>query len=134
MAKNSFTKICDTCSSEYQITETKMTYRDVDHISCEVCGEIIKEWNGAVTYSSKILKKGSRQATILSSTTAYKITNGDAINTNIIVEPGACEVISPIQNFNMMASDLVPIPGIKQFYQVKKPSNLFILANFIAFA
>lgn len=126
-------KICKTCGSEYEIKEHKMIHRDVDEILCEVCGQVLMSWNGAVSYSATLVKMGLRRGQISSGTTAYKIENGNAINTNILVEAGPCEVISPKKAFNMMASELFPVSGLKEFYQVKNPGNLFVLATFVSF-
>lgn len=124
--------ICKVCGSEYQITEHKMIYRDKDTIECDICDTIIKSWNGAVSYSHKLVKQGFRKAEIIANTVLYKESNYDAINTNIQIEAGECEVISPIRTYNLVPSGLVPSSGKAQFYKIKHGNtDGYILATFI---
>lgn len=50
---------CPHCGSTYEVTETKLTHRDKDSINCQVCGKMLKEWNGAVSYTAKLIEKGN---------------------------------------------------------------------------
>ena len=60
-------KTCPTCESEYEITERKMIYRDKDTLDCFICGKELMSWNGAVSYSAKLIKKGAPKASTGSS-------------------------------------------------------------------
>jgi hypothetical protein len=53
-----FTEVCRKCGSEYTITKIKLIMRDIDKIDCDVCGEELMHWNGAVMYTSKLTKRG----------------------------------------------------------------------------
>lgn len=39
--------ICNGCGSVHQIKEFRLPVRDEDSLHCQVCGEMLKDWNGA---------------------------------------------------------------------------------------
>ena len=47
------------CNSLYQLNRIKLIMRDIDKESCDVCGEVLIEWNGAEMWTSKLLERGS---------------------------------------------------------------------------
>jgi ribosomal protein S27E len=49
---------CSQCGSEYEITSTKVMWRDSDSIHCEVCGITLKEWSGGRVYVATLIKRG----------------------------------------------------------------------------
>lgn len=53
---------CSNCGSVYEVTRHKLIMRDRDSINCEVCGEELHSWNGAVMYSAKLVKRGTLPA------------------------------------------------------------------------
>lgn len=44
------------CGRVYEETRTRLPVRDVDSWSCE-CGEVLREWNGGVCYSYRLIRK-----------------------------------------------------------------------------
>lgn len=52
-----YNKVCPKCGSEYQINKIKLIMRDKDSINCDVCGEELLSWNGAVMYDAKLIKR-----------------------------------------------------------------------------
>ena len=51
-------RTCGKCGSVYELTEHKAIMRDRDSINCDLCGEEIFAWNGAVFYTSELIKRG----------------------------------------------------------------------------
>jgi len=49
---------CEKCGSVYKLTEHPQIMRDKDSLTCDVCGEEIYRWNGAVFYTSKLIQRG----------------------------------------------------------------------------
>lgn len=50
---------CGRCGSEYAIQMMRLTFRDSDFLSCEVCGFELKRWNEAKCWSAKLIRKGA---------------------------------------------------------------------------
>ncbi len=40
-------EICSQCSSVYEVSETKLTFRDNDTFECSVCGLTLASWNAS---------------------------------------------------------------------------------------
>lgn len=45
------------CGAVYREKEHKLIVRDRDSAKCRLCGEILKEWNGAVMYSYDLVSE-----------------------------------------------------------------------------
>ena len=50
-------KICIKCGSAYWITSSHIPDRDKDTITCEICGEILVEWNEARIFEAKLIRR-----------------------------------------------------------------------------
>lgn len=53
---------CSACGSQYDLEVLDLGHKESDHITCQVCGKIFKEWhNEARSYSIKrLLQRGER--------------------------------------------------------------------------
>lgn len=49
---------CPQCGSEYEITSTKVIWRDSDSIECDVCGYTLRTWSGSRIYTATLTKRG----------------------------------------------------------------------------
>ena len=52
-----YEKTCGTCGAVHEVTEKKVTFRDMDTFECPVCGETVADWNGSRIISSKLVKR-----------------------------------------------------------------------------
>lgn len=50
---------CPKCGAEYELYESKLIMRDIDSETCDLCGTTLMSWNGAVMYSTKLVKKNN---------------------------------------------------------------------------
>lgn len=48
---------CTNCGSVYEIEEFKTIARDVDSITCGVCGEPLISWDGGVMYKANLIER-----------------------------------------------------------------------------
>ncbi len=44
-------RTCAGCGAVYDITKHRSPMRDMDKLECEICGELIMQWNGGVFYT-----------------------------------------------------------------------------------
>lgn len=49
--------ICEKCGAEYKLYKAKLIMRDKDSETCDICGTTLISWNGAVMYSTKLIRK-----------------------------------------------------------------------------
>ena len=54
--------ICKECGSEYELSFDRISMRDKDYLSCEVCGAKLYSWNEAKTWTARLIKKGGRES------------------------------------------------------------------------
>lgn len=54
--------VCGKCGSVYEVTSHKLIMRDRDSINCDICGEELHSWNGAITFTAKLIKAGTPPA------------------------------------------------------------------------
>jgi hypothetical protein len=52
---------CEGCGSEYALQMMRLTFRDKDFLTCEVCGFELKRWNEAKSWSATLIKKGQSE-------------------------------------------------------------------------
>lgn len=52
---------CLGCGSEYALQMMRLTFRDKDYLTCEICGFELKRWNEAKTWSATLIKKGQSE-------------------------------------------------------------------------
>lgn len=50
---------CERCGSVYEVEYHKAIMRDRDQIACDVCGHVLREWNGACYYTAVLVERGS---------------------------------------------------------------------------
>jgi len=48
---------CKQCGSRYWVTSIHVPFRDMDSISCKVCGEELLQWNEARIYEARLTKR-----------------------------------------------------------------------------
>ncbi len=51
---------CPKCKSEYRIHQGHVPMRDKDQINCDICGDLIKRWNGSRVFNAELLKAGEK--------------------------------------------------------------------------
>ena len=49
---------CAKCQSVYEVITVALMERDKDKVSCEVCGEMLLEWDAAVMYRLSPRRRG----------------------------------------------------------------------------
>lgn len=64
------TEITCKCGAVYLETSHKLMMRDKDSAECSLCGETLKQWNGAEMYSYKlVIQQKAEERLIVHSTT-----------------------------------------------------------------
>jgi transposase-like protein len=48
---------CPTCGAVYEVRKQSVIMRDKETYSCHVCGEVLREVNGAVLFFYKLIKR-----------------------------------------------------------------------------
>lgn len=48
---------CSNCGSVYELTYTKVMFRDKDSLSCEVCNQVIHRWNEAKIWDAQLVER-----------------------------------------------------------------------------
>lgn len=48
---------CNNCGSLYELDFDRTISRDNDSIDCQICGELLHEWDEAKIWSAKLLEK-----------------------------------------------------------------------------
>jgi hypothetical protein len=48
-------KVTCACGAVYNEKRHKLTMRDKDSEKCQVCGDLLNSWNGAVMYSYELI-------------------------------------------------------------------------------
>ncbi|MBB4041628.1 hypothetical protein GGR34_003306 [Microvirga flocculans] len=43
------------CGAVYEVTETKVPFRDRDNFNCDRCGEEVERWNGSTIPSFRLI-------------------------------------------------------------------------------
>lgn len=51
---------CDRCGALYEVTYTKIIFRDKDTADCDVCGERIDSWNGSQLPHHKLVRGATK--------------------------------------------------------------------------
>ena len=52
--------ICKNCASVYTVTIKRFPLRDNDRANCEVCGQLLKEWNNTIVPSFTLKHSGNK--------------------------------------------------------------------------
>lgn len=48
---------CSKCGSVYELTSTKIMFRDKDSLSCDVCNQVIHQWNEAKIWDARLVER-----------------------------------------------------------------------------
>lgn len=51
------TEECSKCGSEYKVVTHRTSFKESDNAKCEVCNNLLREWNSSTTYYEYILIK-----------------------------------------------------------------------------
>ncbi len=54
---------CKVCSSIYAVIINRFPVRDKDFFKCEVCNQLLKEWNSTSCPSFVLIKRGNKPPT-----------------------------------------------------------------------
>lgn len=123
---------CSRCNSEYDIKEIKLIHRDKDTLDCDICGKNITSWNGATSYSSTRTKTGFVAGTLVQNTTLYKYQNGVMVDTGLIRDYGAVELISPAYEYNLAGNGVLATTGKRLFYKINDVNtDVYILEGLV---
>lgn len=49
--------VCEKCGSKFELYKAKLIVRDKDSEPCDVCGNTLIDWSGAVIYRTKLIEK-----------------------------------------------------------------------------
>jgi hypothetical protein len=47
-------EICDNCGAVYSVIKTRLHNRDSASFNCEICGQLVKQWNSTTSYSYEL--------------------------------------------------------------------------------
>lgn len=51
--------VCPKCGAIYKLFKIKTIMRDKDSEECDICDTTLISWNGAVMYTTELIKKGN---------------------------------------------------------------------------